>query len=122
MAWIDQLANGGVFPEPFNTFEEGIDRVLSYIEGVSDELTDTEVYSEKRWVEIRDDVDFHESVLHVFKTDGSYMRIIEGNIELGNWSFDVNGFILKYKSIHEFYEPAFIDDHFFILINIYTYF
>ena len=115
MAWIDQLTAGGVFPEPFDSFEEGIEKVLPYIQSVSDELSDTEVYTEQRWVEVRDDIDFHESVLHVFKSDGSYMRIVEGNIELGSWSYDVNGFILKYQSIHEFYEPAFIDDHFFIL-------
>jgi len=115
MAFIDQLTSGGVFPEPFETFEEGIDKVLPYIERVSDELTDTDVYTDQRWVEVRDDVDFQESVLHVFKEDGSYMRIIEGNIEIGSWSYDVNGIILKYQSIHAFYEPVFIDDDFFIL-------
>ena len=82
---------------------------------MSDSLGDTQVYVDKRWLEVRDDLDFQESVLHVFKEGGSYLRILDGDIASGSWEASLGGLIINFGGKHELYELVFLDLDFFIL-------
>jgi len=115
MSIINKIMKSDDFPKDFASLEEGIDRLLPYIWRFSERLNEFEFYVNRRWVELRGDIEFQEAILHVFKEDGNYLRIIEGDIETGTWDYDINGFILKYKGGHELYELAFLNESYFIL-------
>lgn len=115
MSIVDKLINSEDFPDKHESLADGIDMLLPYIWRFSEGLEDFEFYVNKRWIEVRGDVNFHESILHVFKDSGEYLRIMEGDIATGSWAFDINGFILKYKGGHELYELSFLNESFFIL-------
>ncbi len=99
----------------FNTLDEGIDYVVPYVAMYGERLSDTKMYLDKRWLEVRDDVNFQENVLHVFKDGGVYMRILDGDIATGNWELNVGGFVLKFAGKHELFELVFLNDDYFIL-------
>ena len=115
MSLIDKIMNSQDFPEEFNSLEEGIDLLLPYIWRYSEGLNEFDFFVGRRWLEIRGSIEFQEAILHVFKEDGKYLRIIEGDIESGSWDYDINGFILKYKGGHELFELSFLNENFFIL-------
>lgn len=81
----------------------------------SETLAEQEFYLNTRWQEVRDDIDFQESVLHVFKEGGTYLRILDGDVAQGTWEYNIGGFIIKYGGKHELYERVFLNDDFFIL-------
>lgn len=99
----------------FNNLDEGVDFLMNYLFRFSEELWDEEFYTEIRWLEIRDDVHFQESILHVFKEDGQYLRILDGDISSGVWENELGGIILKINGRHELYERTFLNEEFFIL-------
>lgn len=99
----------------FNSLDQGIDHVLGYVGDFSDGLADKALYLDKRWVEVRDDVNFQENVLHVFKDGGTYLRILEGDISAGNWELNLDGFVLKFGGKHELFELTFLNEEFLIL-------
>ena len=68
----------GELPE-FQTLDEGIDYTMTHLGTYSKGLND-EYYVDNRWLEVRDDVNFQEHILHVFQEDGTYLRILEGDI------------------------------------------
>lgn len=98
----------------FKTLDEGIDYVLDYVGIYSEELSNSDMFIGTRWTEIRDNVHFHEALIHVFKNDGVYHRILDGDISTGSWGLDLGGFILKFGG-HELYELVFLNENFFIL-------
>lgn len=103
-----------VLPE-FKSLPEGIGYLMGRVRSMSDSLADSQVYVDKRWLEVRDDLDFQESVLHVFKDGGSYLRILDGDIASGSWEASLGGLIIKFGGKHELYELVFLDLDFFIL-------
>lgn len=103
-----------VLPE-FKSLPEGIGYLMGRVRSMSDSLADSQVYVDKRWLEVRDDLDFQESVLHVFKEGGSYLRILDGDIASGSWEASLGGLIIKFGGKHELYELVFLDLDFFIL-------
>ena len=64
---------------------------------------------------MRDDVNFQESVLHVFKESGEYLYILDGDIASGKWQYDLEGLVLQRGRSHELYELVFLNRDFFIL-------
>ncbi len=115
MSLLDKLTTSVSLPDNFESLEEGIHVVNSYIRPYSERLDSYEFYVDRRWIEVRGDMDFQEAILHVFKEGGQYMRIMEGDIETGSWEHDLNGFILQYQGGYEFYELLFLNENFFIL-------
>lgn len=80
----------------------------------------------KRWTEIRDDDNFHEVVLHIFKLnddtsdefkDQPFVKVIDGNVTNGEWSTieGGNGLFVKHLKEHEFYDLRFINEDFLVL-------
>lgn len=98
----------------FKTLDEGIDYVLDYVGIYSEELSDSNLFIGTRWTEIRDNVHFHEALIHVFKSEGAYHRILDGDISTGSWALDLGGLTLKFGG-HELYELVFLNEDFFIL-------
>lgn len=99
----------------FQSLDEGLDYLMAYLTNFSEDLWEKEFYVDKRWLEIRADMRFHESVLHVFESDGKYMRILEGDIAMGTWEYTLGGLVIKIGAQHELYERVFLNEKFFVL-------
>ncbi len=103
-------------PERDN-MDDYLDTILPKIRPWGEDLYEGNNYLYKRWLEIRDDEAFHESVLHIFNDGGEYMLSIDGNIQKGVWRFlpESNTFILEYLGRSELFDLAFLNSDFFIL-------
>ncbi len=99
----------------FNSLDEGIDFLMKYLYRFNENLSEERFYVNKRWLEVRDDINFQESILHVFEEDGKYLRILEGDISSGKWEYSHGGLILDFKGYQELYESTFLNEKFFIL-------
>lgn len=100
-----------------SSMDDYIDFILSKIRPMSEDLREAEYWFNKRWLEIRDDLSFHEAVLHIFREDGEYLISVDGNISKGVWR-DLehpNTIILEHGGRNELYDLAFLNDDFFIL-------
>lgn len=99
----------------FDNLDQGVDFLMKYLRGFSDGLDEYDKYVNKRWLEARTDIKFHESVLHIFEEDGNYLRIIDGDIYSGGWEHRHNGFIKQINKSNELFELVFLNDSFFII-------
>lgn len=88
----------------------------------SEDLYEQEYYLDVRWKEIRDDDQFHESVLHIFREEEEYLHSIDGNISKGVWRLlpKSNTMILERLAddavvTSELYDLAFLNNSFFVL-------
>lgn len=99
----------------FNSLDEGLDHVLKYVGIFTEDLPEKQFYINKRWREVRDDPSFQENVLHVFQENGTYLRILDGDIAAGNWELSLGGLIIKFAGRNELYERAFINEDFMVL-------
>lgn len=99
----------------FSNLAEGISFLMHYLRPYSEGLSDYEFYLKRRWMEVRDDVEFQEAVLHVFKEGGEYLHIIDGDVSSGKWEHDLRGIILQFAGEHELFELVFLNEKFFIL-------
>lgn len=100
---------------PFDNLDQGIDFLMGYLRRFSEDLWEQEFYINRRWMEVRDDVNFQEAILHVFEEDGSYLRILDGDISTGSWEYTLGGLVIKFAGRHELYERVFLNEQFFIL-------
>lgn len=66
-------------------------------------------------MEVRDDINFQEAILHVFEENGTYLRILDGDISQGSWEYTLGGLVIKFAGSHELYERVFLNEKFFIL-------
>lgn len=99
----------------FDSLDEGIDFLMGYLHRFSEDLWEQEFYVSKRWMEVRDDVNFQEAILHVFEENGQYLRILDGDISTGSWEYTLGGLVIKFAGRHELYERVFLNEKFFIL-------
>lgn len=113
-----------------DTMDQYIDYILPHIRRFTENLHEVQFYLEKRWLEVRDDDNFHEAILHIFKPNqvpveikssgedqgAPYLYTLNGNITKGTWSFMYdNSMIIKHLNRYELYDLAFLSDDFFIL-------
>lgn len=99
----------------FNSLDEGIDFLMGYLRRFSEDLSEPEFYLNKRWREVRDDVNFQEAILHIFEDNGQYLRILDGDISTGSWEHTLGGIVIKFAGRHELFERVFLNEKFFIL-------
>jgi hypothetical protein len=97
-----------------DSIDEYVDKITPYVKKYSEGLKE-DLFADKRMVEVRDTDTYHESVLHVFKTGGEYLVVVDGNITKGSWSFMLGGMNITYGGKNEFYECAFLNEDFFVL-------
>ncbi len=92
-----------------------IDYVLPQIRPLSEDLEEY-YFLNKRWLEIRDDEDFHESILHIFHEDGEYLRSLNGDVTSGTWRIvEDNALIIEHTVFNELFDLAFNNNNFFVL-------
>ncbi|MCH2044692.1 MAG: hypothetical protein MK212_11290 [Saprospiraceae bacterium] len=116
MSFISNIVNSFNTELPkFDSLDEGIDYVMRYVGQFSEDLNEPEFYMNQRWREVRDDVNFQESVLHIFREGGEYWRILDGDIATGAWRYDIGGIIIQFAGKHELYHRVFLNENFFIL-------
>ncbi|MGB1216960.1 MAG: hypothetical protein ACPG5P_03745 [Saprospiraceae bacterium] len=100
-----------------DSMDEYLDFILKHVRPMSEDLREVDFWWGKRWMEVRDDMNFHEAVIHMFSEGGGYMVSVDGNVSTGAWE-DIehpNAIILAYGGRHEMYDLAFLNDDFFIL-------
>jgi hypothetical protein len=109
--------------KPFNVelpeaagLDELLGKVLPVVRKYSEDLRETEYYLDKHWIEVRDEEDFHEVILHIFGEGGEYIRSVDGEINSGDWRYLGNKLVFgPGGSEGQVYELVFLDDDFFIL-------
>ncbi len=94
-----------------------IDYVVADVKPLGEDLAEEGFYLDTRWLEVRDDDNFQEAILHIFKEEGEYLHSINGNITKGVWKTldGSNTLILEHGSRHELYDLTFMNQNFFIL-------
>ncbi len=99
------------------SMDDFLDFILANIRPMSEDLVEVEYWMNKRWMEIRDDLDFHEDVLHIFGEGGEYLVSIDGNISKGAWRTleNTNTLIIEHGARNELYDLAFLNSDYFIL-------
>lgn len=101
------------------TMDEYLDFIIPLVRPWGEDLYEQEYYLNTRWLEIRDDDNFHESVLHIFQEEDQYMLSIDGNISRGAWRIlpKSNTLILEQADgvQSELFDLAFMNADFFIL-------
>jgi hypothetical protein len=109
--------------KPFNVelpeaegMDEMIAKILPAIRPHSEDLREEEFYVGRNWIELRDDEDFHEVILHIFEEDGDYICVTDGNMDTGQWRLMNGKFVYgPSASDAEVFDLAFLDEEFFIL-------
>ncbi|PTM08220.1 MAG: hypothetical protein DA408_20970 [Bacteroidetes bacterium] len=109
--------------KPFNVelpeadgLDDTLNKILPAIRKHSEDLREEDFFLKKNWIEIRDDEDFHETILHIFDEGGEYVCSTDGNIECGEWRHMNGKFVYGPSSCDaEVFDLAFLDDEFFIL-------
>ena len=105
-----------------DTLDEYLDLIIPLVRPWGEDLYEEEYYLETRWIEVRDDDTFHESVLHIFRDENEYLHSIDGNIHRGIWRRleKSNTLIIEQTAGNtvvksELYDLAFLNKDFFIL-------
>ena len=102
-----------------NSMDEYLeDRILPKVRPWSEDLREEKFYLSKSWLEFRDDVTFHKTVIHIFNPDGEYLKSEDGEIACGKWRYlrDSNKFLIMPKDCEgELFDLAFLDEEFFVL-------
>ena len=109
-------------PNHFQTMDQYLDFILPKVRPWSEDLYEQQYYLNTRWLEVRDDNQFHEAILHIFQAEGAYMRSVDGNISNGNWqllprsnTMILNRVIDDTVVQSELFDLAFLNADFFIL-------
>ncbi len=105
------------FPER-DSLPAYLDMLLPSMRAWSEDLTETNFYVGKSWLEVRDQDNFHDTILHIFNEGGEYLRIVNGDISKGSWKLmpdGTNRMMFNYGKANELYTLAFLDPPFFVL-------
>lgn len=105
-----------------DSMDEYLDLIIPLVRPWGEDLYEEEYYLDTRWLEVRDDDSFHESVLHIFRENDEYLHSIDGNIHKGKWRRleRSNTLILEQTAgttvvKSELFDLAFLNKDFFIL-------
>lgn len=123
--WLETLLRSlNVELPPLDTLDEYLAEIIPLVRKWGEDLGETQFYSVpggKPWLEVRDEENFHNAVLHFFNEDGEYLRSVDGNVIKGRWRLleGTNKIIIEVGSdrggVSELYELAYLDTYFFIL-------
>ena len=106
----------------FQKMDQYLDFILPKVRPWSEDLYEQQYYLNTRWLEIRDDNQFHEAILHIFQEEGAYMRSVDGNISQGTWQLLPRSNTLILNRVvedtvvqSELFDLAFLNSDFFVL-------
>jgi hypothetical protein len=122
---LDRIAES--FNTPFpeaESLEEYLDKILPMVGSNSEDLREEEFYTNKPWVEVQDNENFHELVFHFFSPrpneddlDREYIKTVDGRAQQGTYRYVGNKMFIGddgYQNTNV-YELAFMDEEFMIL-------
>ena len=122
---LDRIAES--FNTPFpeaESLEEYLDKILPMVGSNSEDLREEAFYTNKPWVEVQDNENFHELVFHFFSPrpneddlDREYIKTVDGRAQQGMYRYVGNKMFIGddgYQNTNV-YELAFMDDEFMIL-------
>lgn len=114
---LDKLNRSFSLELPEATSIDGyLDKILPDLKPHSEDLREVQFFLKKRWLEVSDKPDFHESVLHIFKEEGEYLLSIDGNIDEGTWeTLDGSNTLILDMGDKELYDLAFLNSDFLVL-------
>ena len=119
---IDQISRAFNVELPIRAnMTEYLNVILPAIRQWSEDLREEEFWLDRGWMEIRDQDDFHEAVLHFFNEKGEYLQSVDGNVSKGKWRYleSSNKLMLERgggnSSKNELFDLAYLDSYFFIL-------
>ena len=103
-----------------------LDQILPAVRQWGEDLSEEKFYVNKSWIEIRDDEEFHEVILHIFYENGEYFKSVNGETSRGQWRYlKGNKFLIGNKiavdddieedAKAELFDLSFLDNQFFIL-------
>lgn len=116
--FLDQISRSFSVSLPdSNNMDSYLDEILPMIRPWSEDLYEQNYYLDTRWLEIRDDENFHDIILHIFRDKGEYLIVRDGDINRGSWKIlsKSNTMILEYGNKNELYDLAFLNADFFVL-------
>ncbi len=109
-------------PVPQEESLEGyLEVALRDLSKLGEDLHETEFYVSpggKPWLEISDDPNVQEAVLHFFNEGGEYLLSVEGNVTKGKWRLldGTEKLIIERGPHHvELFEKVFLNRYFFVL-------
>ena len=99
------------------TMDDYLDNILPLIRPWSEDLYEEDYYMNIRFLEVRDDEHFHETILYIFRPKGELMVVRDGDISGARWKTlpNSNTMILDAGNRSELYDLAFMNSDFFIL-------
>ena len=99
-----------------DSMDEYLDAILPKINNWNEPLSKLG-FLNKRWLEVKDDEEFKDNILHIFCEDHEYLISIEGNILKGTWRTlsDENTLIFEMGGRKELYDCVFNHPDYFIL-------
>ncbi len=97
------------------TLDGYLKSVLGKVRPWSEDLREEQFYTNRPWLEIRDDDSFHATVLHFFNEDSEYIRSVDGDLSIGSWRHQNNKLMIILGDGGELYDLAFLDGQYFIL-------
>ncbi len=120
-----------LFNTPFpkeETFDAYLDKVIPLVRSNSGNLKEEHFYTNKSWVEVQGNENFHELVFHFFSPkpklleDGEaieleYLKSTDGEVWQGKWRYVENKIFIGDEDYQDtkVYELAFLDNEFMIL-------
>lgn len=116
--FIEQFFKPGEQLEEANTLDAYLDKTIPLVRPWSEDLREEKFFLNKPWIEIRDDENFHSSILHFFNEGGEYLKSIDGNVQEGSWRYLPAANKLLIADGHsegQLYSLSFLDANFFIL-------
>ncbi len=121
-SFLDRLLRSFSLELPYQEgMDDYLDFILPLIKPWGEDLNETEHYMEKPWMEVRDNEDFHEAVLHFYNEEGEYLVSVDGNIFAGSWQLvEKNNKIILERPFggamqRELFDLAFMNNDFFVL-------
>ena len=100
-----------------DTMDDYLDAILERIRPHSETLAEEDIFTETRWLEVRDEDTYRDAMLHIFRANGEYLLAIDGNILKGGWRTlpGTGNFIIEMGGRNELYDLAFLQEDFFVL-------
>ena len=116
--FIDQITRSFELEMPKGrTMDEYLDEILPLIRPWSEDLYERDFFLDTRWLEMRDDEYFNDTILHIFRDKGEYMVVRDGDIDQSRWNTlpNSNTLMLDNGKRSEFFDLAFLNRDFLIL-------
>jgi hypothetical protein len=104
-------------PSDLGSMDDHLDFIVPKVLPFGEDLAEEQFWVGKRWLEVRDDEGFHESILHLFNPGGEYMLSLDGNIVKGTWKKlgQYNTLIIELSGRSELFDLRFLSADFMVL-------